>query len=42
MGGMKKKFQITALRIAALKTGIISNNIATIDVIMSSARATIL
>ena len=31
MGGIKKKFQIKALKVAAIKTGIMSNNTARID-----------
>src|SRR5690242_3633411 len=41
-GGIKKKFQITALRTAASNTGKISNNIATTETVINNNSATIL
>jgi len=41
-GGMKKKFQITALRKAAKSTGKISNSIATTETVSKRINAAIL
>jgi hypothetical protein len=42
MGGIKKKFQINALKIAAHKTGKISNNMANTETVINSISATVL
>jgi hypothetical protein len=42
MGGMKKKFQIMALRIEANKTARISNSMARTETVIRSINATIL
>jgi hypothetical protein len=42
IGGIKKKFHISALKKAALKTGKMSNSIAKIETVTSSNKATVL
>lgn len=41
-GGINKKFHINALKMDAINTGIMSNNIARIDTDINNIRATVL